>query len=93
MEPELPQTGIGQRCRRVRDDSGCDVRLEERTMTTARWITVALLTPFWWGMGLLVLAFVADLVPLRRRQVFALFGRLEHAPGDRSTNVRDRMAA
>ena len=29
-------------------------------MTTAIWIAIALLTPFWWGVGLLILAWLGD---------------------------------
>ena len=47
--------------------------------TTAVWITVLLLTPFWWAMALLVVAVLADLSLLSRRRVFRLFARLAHA--------------
>lgn len=49
-------------------------------MTTARWILIALLTPFWWASGLMLLALVADLLPSCRARVFGLFDRLERTP-------------
>jgi hypothetical protein len=45
-------------------------------MNTARWITFALLGPFWWGLGLLVLALLGDLWPGWRPAVERLFDRL-----------------
>jgi hypothetical protein len=47
-------------------------------MTTAIWIAVALLTPFWWGLGLLVLAWLGDVSPRLRPRVRRLFDSLEH---------------
>ena len=32
-------------------------------MTTAAWIAIALLTPFWWGLGLFILAWFGDVSP------------------------------
>jgi hypothetical protein len=32
-------------------------------MTTATWIAIALLTPFWWGVGLFILAWLGDVSP------------------------------
>ena len=32
-------------------------------MTTATWIAIALLTPFWWGLGLFILAWFGDVSP------------------------------
>ena len=46
-------------------------------MTTAAWITVALLTPFWWAMGLFILALLGDLSPRWRPRVARLFDWLE----------------
>ena len=46
-------------------------------MTTATWIAVALLTPFWWAMGLFILAVLGDLSPRWRPRVSRLFDRLE----------------
>jgi hypothetical protein len=46
-------------------------------MTTATSITIALLTPFWWGMGLLILAWLGDVWPRSRARVSRLFDRLE----------------
>ncbi len=55
-------------------------------MQTATWIAIALLAPFWWGMGLLVLALLGDASPRWRGRVSRLFNRLdgqEGAPHDR----------
>jgi hypothetical protein len=46
-------------------------------MTSATWIAVALLAPFWWAMGLFVLAAFGDLSPPWRPRVLRLFDRLE----------------
>jgi hypothetical protein len=46
-------------------------------MTTAQWITMALLAPVWWGMGLMLVALLADLFPWWRKRVFSVFNRLE----------------
>ncbi len=42
-------------------------------MNTAMWIAFALLGPFWWGLGLLVLALLGDVVPGWRAGVERLF--------------------
>ena len=62
-------------------------------MTIARWILMALLAPFWWGMGLMLLALLADLFPWWRERVFAVFNRLERTPKERSMDVPNRVAA
>jgi hypothetical protein len=59
----------------------------------ASWIAMALLTPFWWGMGLMGLALLADLFPWCRERVFAVFNRLERTPEDPSMDVPNRVAA
>jgi hypothetical protein len=46
-------------------------------MTTATWLTIALLTPFWWGLGLFILAWLGDLSHSWRRRVSRLFAWLE----------------
>ena len=46
-------------------------------MTTATWIAVALLTPFWWGLGLFILAWLGDVSPPLRPRVSRLFDWLE----------------
>ena len=48
-------------------------------MTTATWIAVALLTPFWWAMGLFTLALLGDLSPRWRTRVSRLFDWLERS--------------
>ena len=62
-------------------------------MTTAQWITVALLVPVWWGMGLMLLALLADLFPFWQERVFAVFNRLERTPKEPSMDVPSRVAA
>jgi hypothetical protein len=46
-------------------------------MTTAIWIAVALLTPFWWGLGLLILAWLGDVSPRLRPRAGRLFDSLK----------------
>jgi hypothetical protein len=41
------------------------------------WISVALLTPFWWGIALLVVALLGDISPWWRVRATRLFNRLE----------------
>lgn len=62
-------------------------------MTTAQWITMALLAPVWWGMGLMLLALLADLIPWWRKRVFAVFNRLEGTRREPSMDVPNRVAA
>jgi len=47
-------------------------------VNTAVWIAIALLTPFWWGLGLLILALLGDMSPWWRPRVSRLFDWLEH---------------
>jgi hypothetical protein len=54
-------------------------------MTTATWITIALLTPFWWGLALLILALMGDVLPAFRRRVSRLFDWLEHTRVESAT--------
>ena len=42
----------------------------------AKLITIALLTPMWWGLLLLMFAAIADAFPRSRPQVFRFFARL-----------------
>jgi len=44
---------------------------------TATWITIGLLAPFWWGLGLLTLAWLGDVSPRLQPRVSRLFDRLE----------------
>jgi hypothetical protein len=46
-------------------------------MTTAVWIAVALLTPCWWGLGLLMLAWLGEVSAPLRPRVRRLFESLE----------------
>ncbi len=62
-------------------------------MTIAQWITMALLAPVWWAIGLMLLALLADLFPWWRERVFAVFNRLEHTSTELSMDVPDRVAA
>ncbi len=50
-------------------------------MDTARWVAIAMLVPLWWGVGLLVLALLGDLLPMWRARVSRLFDRLEGREG------------
>ncbi len=45
-------------------------------MNTATWITIALLAPFWWGLGLLLFAVLGDVLPGWHARVSRLFDRL-----------------
>ena len=46
-------------------------------MATGTWIAIALLTAFWWALGLFVLASLADVSPWVRRRASSLFEWLE----------------
>lgn len=46
-------------------------------LNTAASIACALLTPFWWGLGLFILASLGDISPRLRPRVSRLFDRLE----------------
>ena len=46
-------------------------------MTTATCIASALLTPFWWGLGLFILAWFGVVSPSLRARVSRLFDCLE----------------
>jgi hypothetical protein len=56
---------------------------------------VALLTPFWWGLGLLALALLGDVSPLWRVPTSRLFDRLDRMREEppSSTVVPERSAA
>jgi hypothetical protein len=54
-------------------------------MTTAAWIAIALLTPFWWGLGLFILACLGDVSPLLRPRVSRLFDWLERIRAESPT--------
>ena len=62
-------------------------------MTPSRWILIALLTPFWWASGLMLLALVADLFPSWRQRVLTVFNRLERGGYEQATAVLNRVAA
>jgi len=65
-------------------------------MNIATWFTVVLLTPFSWGMSLLLIALLGDLVPAWRGTVLRLFDRLEGRNPEstrRIEDVPDRQAA
>jgi hypothetical protein len=51
-------------------------------MTTATWIAIALLAPFWWATGLLVLALLGSLSPWWAPRVSRLFDWLERTRGE-----------
>ncbi len=46
-------------------------------LNTAAPIAIALLTPFWWALGLLILAWLGDVSPRLRPRVSRLFDWLE----------------
>ena len=54
-------------------------------MTTATWIAIALLTPFWWGLGLFILALFGDVSPRLRPRVSRLFNWLERTRAESLT--------
>jgi hypothetical protein len=64
-------------------------------MTASTWIMAALLTPFWWGSGLLVLALLGDVSPWWRVRDSRLFDRLERPREEpmRTTPITKRPAA
>jgi hypothetical protein len=43
------------------------------SLSTSAWIAIALLTPFWWALGLLILALLGDVSPWWRPRVSRLF--------------------
>jgi hypothetical protein len=46
--------------------------------TAVDWAAFFLLTPFWWAMGLLVLALLGDIWPPMGARVSRLFDELKH---------------
>jgi len=64
-------------------------------MTRGSWIAIALLTPFWWAMGLLVLAVLGSVSPWWRPRVSRLFDWLERTRGEppRPGAMSERFAA
>jgi hypothetical protein len=51
-------------------------------VTTTGWIAIALLAPFWWATGLLVLAVIGSLSPWWGPRVSRLFDWLERRRGE-----------
>ena len=62
-------------------------------MTTALWIAIALLTPFWWSVGLLVLAWLGDMSAPLRPRVRRLFEWLERTRAKSPTEPAISRAA
>ena len=62
-------------------------------MTTATWITIALLTPFWWGLGLFILAWLGDVSPPLRSRVSRLFDWLERTRAESLNELAISRAA
>ena len=65
-------------------------------LTMNQWITVALLTPFWWAVGLFVIALLGDLSASWRVRASRLFNRLEgthFAPAEPAATFPSRDAA
>ncbi len=56
-------------------------------LNIATWFGVVLLTPFWWGMGLLLIALLGDLVPGWRGPVMRFFDRLEGKPRQATSRI------
>jgi hypothetical protein len=54
-------------------------------MTAATWITIALLTPFWWGLALFIVALVGDVSPAFRSRVSRLVDWLDRTRGESPT--------
>jgi hypothetical protein len=73
---------------RLRYPSAWDI-----AMTTVQWTAIVLLTPFWWAMGLSILALLGDLFPSWRRRVSPLFAKLDQMAMERSRDSVDRVAA
>jgi hypothetical protein len=46
-------------------------------LNTAAWIVIVLLTPFWWGLGLFILAWLGSVSPWLQPRVSRLFDWLE----------------
>ena len=59
-------------------------------LSTAAWIRIALLAPFWWGMGLMVLALLGDVSPWCGARVSRLFDLLQ---GTRAKAARPQQSA
>jgi hypothetical protein len=60
------------------------------------WILVTLLAPFWWGIGLLVVALLGDLSAWWHVRALRLFNQLEgtHSePAERAAALPSRHAA
>jgi hypothetical protein len=62
-------------------------------MNTATWIAIALLTPFWWGLGLFILALLGDVSPRLRPRVSRLFDWLERTHAEPPTEPAISRAA
>jgi hypothetical protein len=63
-------------------------------MTAATWITIGLLTPFWWGLALFIVALVGDVSPAFRSGVSRLFDWLDRTRGESPTEPAiSRVAA
>jgi hypothetical protein len=62
-------------------------------MTTAIWIAIALLTPLWWGVGLLILAWLGDVSAPLRPRVRRLFDWLERTRAESPTEPAISRAA
>jgi hypothetical protein len=60
---------------------------------TATWTCIALLTPFWWGLGLITLAFIGDVWPRWRVHLFRFFDLLERTPGEQPKSAAIEQAS
>ena len=76
-----PQRDVRASHRRLAGPPFADYERDEVHYVRAEyrgWIAIALLTPFWEGLGLLILAWLGDLSPWWRPRVSRLFDWLEH---------------
>ena len=62
-------------------------------MTTAIRIGIALLMPFWWSVGLLILAWLGDVSASLRSPIRRLFERLERRRAESPTDPAISRAA
>lgn len=52
-------------------------------LTSVQWVGIALLTPFWWAMGLFMVALLGDVLPWFGARVSGLFDELKGTRGER----------
>ena len=62
-------------------------------MTTPTWVAIALLTPFWWSLGLLILAWLGDVSPPLRPRASRMFDWLERTRAESPNDAAISRAA